>query len=232
MGPIDQFKIISYSMIGSLPFTNSALAMGLASYFAGLFLAFWSKFSDKIKLLRELYFQFIEGLMLQGLGHVHEFMVPLISSIFLFLLFGNLFGLIPGMFTFTSHLLPNAIIASIVIFGVIIIGFARNGVEFLHIFAPKSVPLVLLPIITPIELITFFMRIVSLSMRLCINMCVGHMILKIFLNLSLKFGPCGPLIGILYIPFLAMETAVCVLQAYIFTLLSCIYLKDAVESTH
>ena len=112
------------------------------------------------------------------------------------------------------------------------IGIYRNGVEFLHLFAPKSVPIILLPLLTPIEIILFFVRIISLSMRLCINMCVGHMILKIFLILAKQFGVAGPMVGFLYIPFLGMETAVCVLQAYIFTLLSCIYLKDAVELHH
>lgn len=232
MSPIEQFRIVEFFSILGIPFTNSALSMAMSTIMVGNLLILWPRISSTFHTLQEIYFDFIEGMARQTIGHDYEFLMPFISTIFLFLLFGNLFGLVPGCFTFTSHILPNAIIAGLVILVVLLLGFYRQGISFVQLFCPPSVPIALIPLLAPIEIITFSMRIVSLSMRLCINMCVGHMIIKIFLMLAENFGIIGPFVGLLYIPFLAMELSVAILQAYIFTILSCIYLKDAVELHH
>ena len=228
MNPLEQFQIVEYFNF-IFPFTNSALSMFMSSLITVLILLIWPQVSKKASGLVELYFEFIEGLSDQAIGYSYRFLIPFVSGIFSFILFGNLIGLIPGCFTFTSHLVPNMVLASIVVLSVILIGLFRNGIAFLQIFCPPSVPIALIPLISPIEIITFFMRIISLSMRLCINMSIGHMIIKIFLMLSARFGP---MVGILHIPFLGMEFFVAALQAYIFTILSCVYLKDAIQSHH
>jgi F-type H+-transporting ATPase subunit a len=228
MGPLDQFKIVEYFNC-VIPFTNSALGMFMSSVSAIQVFLVWPQISKTASGLVELYFEFIEGLANQTIGQGHRFLVPFISGLFSFILFGNLIGLVPGCFTFTSHLVPNAVLASIVILAVLLIGLIRNGVSFLQLFCPSSVPLLLIPLITPIELITFFVRIPALAMRLCINMAVGHMLIEIFALLAAQLGP---VVGLLHIPCLALECVTAVLQAYIFTMLSCIYLKDAVQFHH
>lgn len=231
-GPIEQFKIVQYFNFVFLPFTNSSLSMMVASWLVFQVLILYPKIFPEGVVLVETYFNFIEGLARQTIGNNYEPLIPFISSIFLFIFFGNLVGLIPGFFTFTSHIIPNIFLSSLVILVVLTVGFIRQGLSFFQIFCPPSVPLPLVPLLVPVELITFFMRIVTLSMRLCINMCVGHMIIKIFLMLAERFGIVGPMIGLIHVPFLGLEVCTSILQAYIFTILSCIYLKDAIVSHH
>lgn len=232
MGPIDQFKVTSYFSLGGFDFTNSALAMLMTCICVLYFLWILPRVSRSFRILADVYYEFIDGIASRTIGENYEFLLPFISSIFLFILFGNLIGLIPGFFTFTSHVSTNVVLSGTVLLSVICVAAVRHGIKFVKLFCPSGIPIWLIPLLTPIELISFFMRAFSLAIRLCINMCVGHMMLKVFLLLAARFGVFGPAIGLIYVPFLALEFGIAFLQAYIFTILSCVYLKDAVELQH
>jgi F-type H+-transporting ATPase subunit a len=232
MGPIQQFDIIPYFSLGKLVFTNSSLSMLMTCVLTSYVFYILPRASKKFQILHEIYCNFITDLCASTIKHHYEKLVPFVSSIFLFILFGNLLGLIPGFFTFTSHMTSNLIISSVVVCMVLGLAIVKNGIKFVQLFAPSGVPAWVLPLIIPIELISFFMRILSLAIRLCINMCVGHITLKILLILATKFGPAGPMIGLIYIPFFLLEVGIAFLQAYIFTILTCVYLKDGVNLDH
>ena len=229
MGPIEQFNIVSYARFFSVDFTNAALAMAVSTVCIAYFLWVLPHVSNTFRVLADLYYDFIDDLASKAIGHGYEFLVPFISTVFLFILFSNWIGLIPGFFTPTSHMSTNVVISGTVILGVLLLAMFRHGARFIRLFVPSGVPFWLVPLITPIEIASFAIRIFSLAIRLCINMCVGHIMFKVFLMLAAKLGIFGAGIGVVYIPFFALELCVGVLQAYIFTILTCVYLRDAVE---
>lgn len=233
MGPIDQFNITPIFSFGPLAFTNASLSMAMSCLLTLYVFYILPRASKRFDILSEMYYDFISDHFCASIiKHDYEFLVPFVSSVFLFILFGNLIGLIPGFFTFTSHLTSNLIISGTVVFGVLLLAIFRHGLKFVQLFAPAGIPLWIMPLVVPIELLSFLIRIFSLAVRLCINMCVGHITLKILLTLATKFGPVGPAMGIIYIPFFFLEIFIACLQAYIFTILTCVYLKDAVHLEH
>ena len=163
---------------------------------------------------------------------------PMVFSLFMFVLLSNLIGLIPYTFTVTSHIIVTFALAAIVILTVILYGFYRNGLHFLHLFVPSGVSPILLPLLVLIEVISFISRPISLSVRLFANMLAGHITLKVFAGFVVMLLGAGSWAVISPLPFLfmvglmALELLVAFLQAYVFAMLTCMYLNDALHPGH
>ncbi len=239
--PLDQFTIkpIVPLSVGSLDlsFTNSSLMMTIAVALIVALLVWSVRRRDlvpgRLQSVAELSYEFIAGMVRENVGDEGRKYFPFIFSIFMFVLFGNLLGLIPGSFTFTSHLAVTFGLALVIFIGVTTIGLARHGTHFFALFFPPGAPLAAAPILIPIEAISYLSRPVSLSIRLFANMTVGHIILKIFAGFVVSLGSFYILPGVVPLSLLvgltALEFFVAFVQAYIFTILSCIYLNDAIH---
>jgi F-type H+-transporting ATPase subunit a len=164
---------------------------------------------------------------------------PLVFSLFIFILFANLIGMFPYFFTVTSHLIITVALAMIVMGTVVIYGFWKHGFHFLRLFTPSGLPGALLPIVTFIEVLSFISRPISLSIRLFANMLAGHITLKVFAGFVATLGSLGavgvlgailPLLGV--VALTALEFLVAALQAYVFAVLTCLYLNDALHPGH
>ena len=164
---------------------------------------------------------------------------PLVFSLFMFVLVANLFGMFPYFFTITSHIIVTFALAMLVILTVIIYGFMKNGMKFLKLFVPSGVPGALIPLVTLIEVISFLSRPISLSVRLFANMLAGHITLKVFSGFVVSLSAMGA-VGIfgsilplgMTVALTALEFLVAFLQAYVFTVLTCMYLNDAIHPSH
>lgn len=245
--PIHQFVIqpLIPLQIGGVDvsFTNSALWMSLAvvASFA-LFATGASKKAmvpGRLQTMAEMGYEFVANMVKENVGTKGMQYFPLIFSLFFFVLFGNVMGLIPMSFTFTSHIIVTAMLAIVIFLAVTIFGIANHGTHFLSLFMPPGTPWPLLILIVPLELISFVIRPVTLSVRLFANMMAGHLMLKVFASFStmlLALGFGGYFLALVPVFFnsalLALELLVAVLQAYIFAILSCIYLKDTVDLHH
>jgi F-type H+-transporting ATPase subunit a len=239
--PLEQFTIkpIVPLSIGKmdLSFTNSSLMMTLAVAVIVVLLVVSVRSRDlvpgRLQSIAELSYEFIAGMVRENVGDEGRKYFPFIFSVFMFVLFGNLLGLIPGAFTFTSHIAVTFALALVIFIGVTAIGIARHGTHFFTLFFPHGAPLAAAPILIPIEVISYLSRPISLSVRLFANMTVGHIILKIFAGFVVSLGAYFLLPGVvpfgLLVGLTALEFFVAFLQAYIFTILSCIYLNDAVH---
>lgn len=235
--PIEQFKIkplVDIQVEGvNLSYTNSALmmtiAVGLISTFLIMSMRGRALIPGRWQSLAEVFYEFVANMIRDNVGPEGRRYFPFIFSLFMFVLFGNLLGMIPLSFTFTSHIIVTFGLAAVVFIGVTIIGFARHGFHFLHMFFPHGAPLATAPILIPIELISYFSRPFSLAVRLFANMTVGHIILKVIAGFVISLG----IFGIVPLAFLAgvtiLEFGIALLQAYVFTILSCIYLNDAIN---
>ncbi|MDN3029843.1 MULTISPECIES: F0F1 ATP synthase subunit A [Rickettsieae] len=237
--PLDQFaikKIVEINLFGfDISFTNSSLYMVLAgvivlSYF---YLALKAEkiIPSRLQLSAEIIYDIITVTLSQNVGEKGRKFIPLIFTLFMFILLCNLLGMLPYGFTVTSHIAVTFALAIMIFFMVTIIGFINHGLHFLSIFLPKGTPIWLAPLMIVIELFAYLARPISLSLRLAANMMAGHVLLKVMagfivsLMIFLKFLPI-PLIIIL----IGFEIFVAILQAYIFTILACVYLNDAVNS--
>ena len=163
---------------------------------------------------------------------------PLVFALFTFILVCNVFGMIPGLFTVTSHIIVTAALGGLVFVTVLVAGFARNGLSFLKLFVPAGVPILILPLVVLIEVISFLSRPVSHSVRLFANMLGGHITLKVFGGFVVmllgagSFAAFSPLPLLMAVAMTALEVLVAVLQAYVFTMLTCMYLHDAIHPGH
>jgi F-type H+-transporting ATPase subunit a len=163
---------------------------------------------------------------------------PFVFSLFMFIFFCNMLGMIPGAFTVTSHIIVTAALAAIVFLTVLVIGFAKNGLRFFKLFVPSGVPILILPLVVLIEIISFLSRPISHSVRLFANMLAGHITLKVFGGFVVmllgagSFAALAPLPLIMAIALTALEVLVAFLQAYVFTMLTCMYLNDALHPGH
>ena len=239
--PLDQFQIkpiVPIEIAGlNLAFTNSALWMTLAVAAATFFLVSAASGAKivpgRLQSAAEVLYEFIAGMVRENVGDEGKKYFPFFFTLFMFVLFGNLAGLIPGAFTFTSHIVVTFTMALIIFLTITLIGFARHGTHFLSLFFPSGAPLATAPILIPIEVISYMSRPISLSVRLFANMTVGHIILKIFAGFVISLGAFFVIPGV--VPFsvlvgiMALEFFVAALQAYIFTILACIYLHDAIH---
>lgn len=245
--PIHQFEIKTIFPIAevggqTIAFTNSALFMLVVVGLIGL-LMIWGTAARAVvpgrwQSLVETLYEFVAGTVRSSAGTEGMRFFPFVFSLFMFVLVANLIGLIPGMFTVTSHLIITFALAALVILTVIVYGFYRHGLHFLGLFVPSGVPAWLMPLMVAIEIISFVSRPISLSVRLFANMLAGHIALKIFAGFVVALGTAGafavlaPLPLFLTIALIALETLVAVLQAYVFATLTCIYLNDALHPSH
>jgi len=245
--PIHQFvitPIIPFEMGGvDLSFTNSSLWMTIGAIVSVTFLTLATRkkalVPGRLQVSAEMLYEFIAGMIRENTGPKGRQYFPLIFTVFMIVLMGNVLGLIPYSFTYTSHIIVTFILAAIIFLTVTILGFIKNGTKFFTLFAPSGVPVGLLLLLVPIELLSFLIRPITLSVRLFANMVAGHLMLKVFAGFStmvLGMGLGGVLVGILPMLFnvaiYALELLVALLQAYIFAILSAIYLKDTVDLHH
>lgn len=187
----------------------------------------------------ELSYEFVASMVRENIGPEGRTWFPFVFSLFMFILAANLAGMLPGSFTVTSHLAVTFAFAALVFVGVLLIGLVRHGVKFLGIFAPSGTPAAFLPLIVILEFVSFLTRPITHSVRLFANMTAGHILLKVFAGFIISMGAAGGALaaaGIL--PFVfnvaltALELLVAFIQAYVFALLTCVYLNDAVHGSH
>ena len=223
-----------------LSFTNASLFMVVSVALILLFLFLGTKerkiIPDKIQLLGELSYSFVSKMISDTAGSKAKPYFSFIFSLFMFVLFCNMFGMIPYSFTVTSHIIVTLIMALFIFIAVTIIGFIKHGFKYLSIFIPSGVPVVLLPLITVIEIISYLSRPVSLSVRLFANMMSGHILLKVLLGFAWTMVMSGGIMILIHLVPMAvvfillfLETAVAIIQAYVFTILTCIYLNEALN---
>ncbi|MGB3503500.1 MAG: F0F1 ATP synthase subunit A [Mesorhizobium sp.] len=245
--PIHQFqisKLIPIEVGGvDFSFTNSSLFMVATVVAAGAFLYLTTSsrglVPSRMQSVSEMSYEFVANMLRDAAGTQGMRFFPLVFSLFMFVLVANLFGMIPYFFTVTSHIIVTFALALLVIGTVVVYGFWKNGFGFLKLFVPQGVPAVLVPLVVLIEVISFLSRPISLSVRLFANMLAGHITLKVFAGFvtSLSaFGAIGvagavlPLI--MTVALTGLEFLVSFLQAYVFAVLTCMYLNDAIHPGH
>ena len=235
--PVEQFQIepLVPLHIGSVnvSFTNSALLMvisvALVTAFLTLSVRGRALVPGRWQSMAEVFYEFVANMIRDNVGSEGRKYFPFIFSLFMFVLFGNLLGLVPYSFTYTSHIIVNFGLAATVFIGVTISGFSRHGTHYLRMFFPHGAPILTAPILIPIELISYLSRPFSLAVRLFANMTVGHIMLKVMGGFVVALG----VLGVLPFAFLGaitvLEFGIALLQAYVFTILCCIYLNDAIH---
>jgi len=220
-----------------LSFTNASLFMVISAAVIILFLFIGSKekkiIPNKLQLIAELFYTFVAKMISDTAGSKAKPYFPFIFSLFMFVLFCNMIGMLPYSFTVTSHIIVTLIMALFIFIAVTIIGFIKHGFQYLSIFVPSGVPTVLLPLITIIEIISYLSRPVSLSVRLFANMMAGHTMLKVFGGFVVSLGILGGWLPLGFsVALTGLEILVAFLQAYVFAILTCIYLNDALNLHH
>jgi len=248
MDPIHQFEIkplIPIARIGAteIAFTNSALFMliGLALILLLTLGATRSRalVPGRFQTVAEVSYEFVLNTLRSTAGPEGVKFFPLVFSLFMFILVLNVIGIIPYTFTVTSHIIITVALALLVFFTVLVYGFWKHGLKFLKLFVPSGIPIYILPLVTFIEIMSFLSRPVSHSVRLFANMLAGHITLKVFGGFVAMLGALGVLgwlgaiipLG-LTIALTALELLVAFLQAYVFAILTCIYLNDAIPPGH
>ena len=242
--PMAQFQIkplFGGDELGLFTITNSTLWMALTILAICALLVLGTRGRNvvptRVQSIAEILYSFIRQMCTDVMGEEGIKFFPYIFTLFLFILFSNLLGMIPGSFTTTSHVAVTGIMAGGVFITVMILGVIRNGIGFFGMFWVESAPLALRPALAVIELISFFVRPLSHSIRLAGNMMAGHAVLKVFAGLAAMIvaAGLGPLVVLpigAMMAMTALELLVSVVQAYIFAILTCIYLNDAVNPHH
>lgn len=246
--PIHQFVIepIGGELIISgydLSFTNSALYMVLGAFISFTFLSIAMRKTAMVpgrwQMSAEILYEFVSKMVNENIGSKGRQYFPFIFTLFMFILMGNILGLLPYAFTYTSHLIVTGILALMVFLMAVAFGLYNHGLKFFTLFLPAGVPWWLVPFIVPLELISFAIRPITHSVRLFANMMAGHLILKIVIGFALTAASAGGayvLLGIFPTLFnvimLMFELLVAGIQAYVFAILACVYLKDSVELHH
>ena len=231
-------KIYDLHLFGhDVSFTNSSLmmvvALALISGFMVYAMSARALVPSRVQSLAEICYEYVAGMVKENLGEDGMRFFPWVFSIFIFVLVLNLIGLIPGNFTVTSHIIVTFALAAMVWIIATLIGFWEHGLGYLKLFVPTGVPVWLMPVIVPIELISYFIRPISHSVRLFANMMAGHTMLEVFAGFAVllpiwaKIAPIGFMVA-----FTGLEFLVAFLQALIFTVLTCIYLNDAGNMHH
>jgi F-type H+-transporting ATPase subunit a len=239
--PLEQFAIhrVVPLNIGGIDasITNSTIWMMIAVVLATLFLTLAMRGGALVptrwQSLAELSYEFIGKMIRDNVGDGGRRYFPFIFTLFMFVLFCNLLGLVPYSFTVTSHIIVTFAAAAFIMICITVIGFVRHGFGFLKLFVPSGVPIFLLPLMVVIEIISYLTRPISLSVRLFANMMAGHTMLKVFGSFVVALGVLGGWAPLAFIVALTgLEFGIAILQAYVFTILTCIYLNDAVNMHH
>ena len=236
--PLAQFeikKIFDITILGyDVSFTNSSMLMVAALIISCSFFYFAlrgeSVIPTRLQMLAETLFSVIDDMIKQNIGENGKRYMSFILSIFMFILICNLFGMIPYSFTVTSHISVTFILAMIVFLLVTIVGFVKHGLHFFSLFLPKGTPAWLAPLLFVIEFVAYLARPISLSLRLAANMVAGHVLLKVLAGFMVTMAfYLKPLPEPFIVILIGFEIFVAMLQAYIFTILSCVYLNDAIN---
>ena len=242
INPMHQFEVYRIGpeiKLGTvnLSFTNASLFM-IISAITILFLLFLGTkkkllIPSKTQFITEMSYTFIAKMINDTAGSGAKSFFPFIFTLFMFVLFCNMIGMLPYSFTVTSHIIVTFMLAATVFIGVTIIGFIKHGIKYLELFVPKGVPIILLPLIIVIEIISYLSRPVSLSVRLFANMMAGHTMLKVFGGFVISLGLLGGWLPLSFsVALTGLEILVAFLQAYVFAILTCIYLNDALNLHH
>lgn len=245
MDPLHQFQInpiLQIVIAGyDVSFTNSALFMAVAVALIYALLVFGMSsralVPGRLQSAAEMFYEFVANMVRDNAGHDARPYFPFVFAIFMFVLFGNLVGMIPFTFTFTSHIIVTFTLAATVFVFVTVLALMKHGLHFFSFFMPHGAPVALAPILIPIEVISYLMRPVSLSIRLFANMMAGHTMLKVFAGFTVLMisglGALGLFVGLIPIAInvalTGFEFLVAFLQAYVFSILTCLYIRDALE---
>jgi len=247
INPIEQFsisRVLSITIGGhDFSITNSSLFMALAVLLACAIMAVGANggagVPGRMQAMAEMAYEFVAGMVRSAAGEAGMRFFPLVFCLFMFILLCNLVGLIPYSFTVTSHIIVTASLALLVFFTVIVVGIKEHGLHFFKLFVPSGVPIYILPLVVAIEIISFLSRPLSHSVRLFANMLAGHITLNVFGGfVVMLLGASAAVKAVAILPFAmtigldALELLVAFLQAYVFTMLTCMYLNDALHPGH
>ena len=236
--PLAQFEIKTLIPLKlgeiDVSFTNSALFMSLTLVMVTLFLVLGMRQRALVparwQSMAELSYEFVANLLRDTVGNEGRKYFPFVFSLFMFILFGNILGMIPYSFTFTSHVIVTFAMALTVFIGVTILGFVKHGFRFFRFFVPPGVSVVLWPLMIPIEIISYLSRPISLSVRLFANLTAGHTMLKVFAGFIISLGVVGGILPFAFVVALTgLELLIAFLQAYVFTILTCFYINDSIH---
>lgn len=245
--PLEQFEIKTLIPLKAgdidFSFTNSSLHMVIG---LGILVLFFLAATSgrrlipgRLQSIAEVFYEFIASMVRDTAGKDGMKFFPFVFTLFCFVLVMNFLGLMPYSFTVTSHIAVTFAMALMVILLVLIVGFSKHGLGFFRLFAPRGLPFIIYPILVPIEVISFLTRPISLSVRLFANMFAGHTMLKVFAGFVVSLGAMGGVgLGFALVPLLAtaavtaLEFLVAALQAFIFAMLTCIYISDALHPDH
>jgi F-type H+-transporting ATPase subunit a len=235
--PLHQFEIhrlVPLTIAGvDVSYTNSALLMTIVVVAATALIVLGTRKASlvpgRVQSLAEMLYEFVVDMVDTNAGHGARPFLPFVFTLFLFILFANLLGLVPWSFTVTSHIIVTFALAIVVFVGVTIIGIIKHGVHFLRLFVPSGVSVVLLVVLVPIEILSYVIRPFTLSIRLFANMLAGHTMLAIFGGFAAAVGVFAILPVGINVALYALEVLVAVLQAYVFAILTCLYLRDALH---
>lgn len=239
-GPIEQFEIkpiVSLPKINDidLSLTNSSLFMvisvGVASVFFITAMRHRRLIPTKLQSVAEIVYELVSGMVNEMVGHEGRKYIPFIFSLFTFVVLGNLLGLLPYSFTYTSHFSAVGTLSVFSILVTVFIGLKKRGLNWFTNFFPSGTPFAIAPILVPIEIISFCSKPLSLTIRLTVNMMVGHIMLKVIAGFIYGLSFWGGWLPLVFISVLTVfEMGIAVLQAYVYTILTCVYLSDALHA--
>ena len=235
--PLEQFQIqrLIPIHIGRLDvsYTNSALLMTIVVVLVTALVVLGTRkralVPGRWQSLAEMSYEFVADMIDTNVGHGGREFLPFVFTLFMFILFANFLGMIPYSYTVTSQIVVTFALSAVVFIGVTMIGIVRHGFHFLRLFVPQGVPAPLLLLLVPIELLSYFIRPFTLAIRLFANMLAGHTMLAIFAGFAASIGLLGILPMGIDILLVALEVLVAALQAYVFAILTCLYLSDAIH---
>jgi F-type H+-transporting ATPase subunit a len=235
--PLEQFEIHTLHPINvggiNASFTNASLYMAVAVVAVTTFLVLGMRRAAVVpgrwQSMAEIMYEFIAGMIRDNAGHDAKAYFPFVFTLFMFILFANLIGLIPGAFAVTSHIVVTFALAAVVFIGVTLVAIAKHGLKFFTYFLPPDTPLYMAPLLVPIEIISYLARPVTLALRLFANMMAGHTMLHVFAGFVILLGLFGVAPLVVIVGLYVLELLVALLQAYVFAILTCLYLHDALH---
>jgi len=235
--PLKQFEvtpIIPIEVGGvDISFTNSSLFMAITLGLCAGFLLFaggrGAMVPGRVQMVSELIYEFIGSIIRETIGQEGRRYFPIIFTLFVFVLVGNMLGMVPYGFTFTSHIIVTFAMAAVVFFGVTILALVKHRLHFFTFFVPPGAPVPMWPLLIPIEIMSYLSRPISLSVRLFANMLAGHTLLKVIAGFVVVLGLAGVIPLVIVVALTGLEILIAFLQAYVFTILTCLYIKDALE---
>ena len=235
--PLSQFEISTIVPIDlggvDASFTNASLFMVIAIVAVTVFLVGGMSrravMPGRWQSMAELAYEFVAGMIRDNVGTEGRRFFPFVFSLFMFILFANMLGLLPYSFTVTSHIIVTFALAAVVFLGVTVVALVKHGLRFFTFFMPSGVPILMAPLLVPIEIVSYLARPVTLSLRLFANMMAGHTMLKVFGGFVVLLGLLGFAPVLVIVLLFGLEVVVAILQAYVFTILTCLYLNDALH---